>query len=144
MAAMIPTLLSAMANNSTSQEGANGLLGALDSSDHDGSILDNLGGFLGNPDQGNGNGILKHVLGNSRPQVEEGLASKLGLNAGSIAKLLPIIAPMVMGYLGKEKRNTTTPDVNTNSISGLLGGHTNIAEMVRDYLEPAEQIGTND
>jgi len=122
MSAMIPTLLSAMARNTSSQSGAEGLLGAL-TRDHDGGgLLDNIGSFLGNTEGANGNGILKHVLGNDRNQVEQGLASKLGVNASSIGKLLPIVAPMVMAYLGREKNQSTTPQFEASNISSILGG----------------------
>ena len=59
-------ILGAMANNASKPGGADSLLGALQK-DHDGSILDNLGGFLGQPNTDDGNGILGHVFGNSRP-----------------------------------------------------------------------------
>lgn len=119
--AMIPTLLSALARNSATPEGASGLLGALDR-DHDGGILEDVAGFLGNSESMNGNGILKHVLGNERQQVEQGIAGKLGVNAGSIAKLLPIVAPMVMAYLGKERRSTANTNLNSaDGLSDLLG-----------------------
>ncbi len=42
-------LLGAMANNSSTPDGAASLLGALDR-DHDGGVLDDIGGFLGNFD----------------------------------------------------------------------------------------------
>lgn len=45
----LPTLLGAMANNTKSESGASGLLGALDR-DHDGSILDDITGFINQGD----------------------------------------------------------------------------------------------
>ncbi len=44
--AAVGTLLGALAKNAQSPSGATALLGAL-TKDHDGSILDNLGGLLG-------------------------------------------------------------------------------------------------
>ncbi len=107
MGAIVPMLLGAMANNSSTNEGASGLLGALDQ-DHDGSILDDLGGFLGgsmtNSRSTNGGGILGHILGGQQSNVETGLASKMGVDAGSITKLMKIAAPLIMAYLGRQKR----------------------------------------
>jgi len=122
MSALTPLLLGAMAKNASSADGANGLLGALDR-DHDGSILDDLGGFLGGGQSSSiGEGILKHVLGGNRGGVESGLANKMGVNAGTIAKLLPILAPMVMAYLGKQKRSAGgNSGFNSDGIGGLLG-----------------------
>jgi hypothetical protein len=59
---IVPTLLGAMSSNTKSESGASGLLGALDR-DHDGSVFDDVAGFIGNSDNGPGEGILKHVLG---------------------------------------------------------------------------------
>ncbi|MBT8202529.1 MAG: DUF937 domain-containing protein [Acidimicrobiia bacterium] len=99
----LPAILGALANNASRKDGADSLYGALQK-DHDGSVLDNLGGFLGNPDIADGNGILGHVLGTNRPQVEQNIAEKSGLDLSSVAKLLPVLAPIVMSFLGKMTR----------------------------------------
>ena len=70
---IVPTMLGAMSNNTQSSSGASGLLSALDR-DHDGSVLDDVSGFIGNSDFGQGEGILKHVLGGNRNTVENGLS----------------------------------------------------------------------
>lgn len=103
LGAALPAILGAMANNSGKRDGADSLFGALQN-DHDGSILDNLGGFLGQPNTDDGNGILGHVFGNSRPQVEQNIAQKSGFDVGTIIKFLPVLAPIVMGFLGKMTR----------------------------------------
>ncbi len=46
VSAAMPMLLGALARNSATPQGAAGILGALER-DHDGSLLDNLGGLLG-------------------------------------------------------------------------------------------------
>src|SRR6185503_11794811 len=58
----VPLILAAMARNASRPEGAESLHEAINN-DHDGSILDNLNGYLGNPQSANGAGILKHVFG---------------------------------------------------------------------------------
>ena len=123
---IVPTLLGAMSNNSKNESGASGLLGALDR-DHDGSILDDISGFIGNSDNGPGEGILKHVLGNNRNTVENGLSAKTGLNSGQVSKLLKIAAPLIMGYLGKQKRQQSS-GFDLGSIAGLLGGMSNTSD----------------
>lgn len=104
----LPVLLSALGKNTKSNKGTNAFLGALDR-DHDGGILDNLGDLFNNPDQFSGNGILKHVLGRKEQPVAQGLSSKTGLSLDSISKLLPILAPIIMGFLGKKKRQGALP-----------------------------------
>jgi hypothetical protein len=119
----IPLLLGAMKKNVSSPQGAQGLMRAL-SSKHDGSILDNIGGlFGGGVDESvmnDGAGILSHVFGGKQPQVENALSQKSGMDAGSIANILKIAAPIIMGFLGKQKSQGNVSDAN--GLNGLLGG----------------------
>ncbi len=115
----LPAIMSAMQNN-ISGEGASGLLSALTSGQHDGSILDNLEGFLKGGDFTDGSKILGHVLGGKQDNMVQGLSSKTGVNSGIIAKILPMLAPIVMGYLGKQTKNKGVS--NTSDLSGMLGG----------------------
>jgi hypothetical protein len=101
--AALPMLLGALARNSSNQEGAQALDTAL-SQDHDGGILDDIMGFLGNSNQGPGSGILGHIFGDRREAVEGNIAQSSGLNMSQIAQLLMILAPIVMGALGRTKR----------------------------------------
>ena len=99
----IPVLLGAMAKNASDNNGATALAGALDK-DHDGSILDNLGGFLSSGNSDLGGGILKHVLGGQTAQVENGLSQKTGISSGSMGTILKMAAPILLGMLGKQKK----------------------------------------
>lgn len=118
--AALATLMGAMARNARKPEGASALAGAL-SRDHDGGVLDNLGGFLNQSDEAPGNGILKHVLGSNRGQVEAALGQGTGLDASQMAKLLPMLAPLVMGALGKTQRQK---NLDAGGLADLLGGET--------------------
>lgn len=125
MNGIFSSLLGGMANNAASPDGLQSLLGALDT-DHDGSILDNLGDFLGGgtvagaaPTALNGMGILKHVLGGQQEQVAEQVSQSSGLNMGQVMKLMPILAPILMGVLGKARGNGQLGIGNLASI--LLG-----------------------
>jgi len=105
VAAALPVLLAALSRNAENPAGATDLLGALER-DHDGSLLDDLGGFLG---QGGATGgeaaeILGHVLGPDRGRVEQGLGKAAGLDAQKIGRLLMVLAPIVMAALGRAKR----------------------------------------
>ena len=123
----MPLLLGAMKKNVSSPQGAEGLMSAL-SSKHDGSILDNLGGLFGggvdDSVMNDGAGILSHVFGGKQPQVENALSQKSGMDAGSIANILKIAAPIVMGFLGKQKAQSNVSDANglNSLLGGMLGG----------------------
>ncbi len=114
----VGTLMGALAGNSSRSGGAEALLGAL-SRDHDGSILDNLGGYLQNPSAGPGDGILKHVLGGKRAVVEAGLSQQTGLDAGSAGQLLSALAPVVMGALGRARQQG---GLDAGKLTSMLAG----------------------
>jgi hypothetical protein len=115
--AALPMLLGAMARNAKSPEGASALAGALDR-DHDGSILNDVSGFMGMAEQGPGNGILNHVLGDKRPMAEQAVAQKSGMDIGQVAKMFTTVAPLVMGFLGQQKRQN---NLDANGLGALLG-----------------------
>ncbi|MDQ3689245.1 MAG: DUF937 domain-containing protein [Chloroflexota bacterium] len=98
----IPALLSALSANAGQGSGMRQALAR----DHDGSILDDIGGYLGgsaqlSPRTTNGAGILEHTLGDRQPEVQQALSAKSGLDMGSVGSLLALLAPIVMGMLGK-------------------------------------------
>jgi len=116
--AAVPVLVSALARNASTTSGAQSLLGALDR-DHDGSVLDDLGSFISSFQQGSGGGILKHVLGDRRGAVESGLARATGLGQDGVSKLLVMLAPLVMGALGRAKQSR---GLDAGSLAGMLQG----------------------
>jgi hypothetical protein len=123
--AAVPLLVSALANNASQPAGAQALHQAL-TQDHDGSILDDLSGFLGNPQAANGIGILGHVLGAQQPAVTQGLAQHTGLNSAQVGQLLQIAAPLVMGALGQQQQQQ---GLNPNSLSAFLGSQQQAAQQ---------------
>ncbi|MFL1011160.1 DUF937 domain-containing protein [Flavisericum labens] len=134
----LPVLMQAMKRNASSPQGAEGLMSVLNSK-HDGSILDNLGGlFSGGVDDNvmnDGSKILGHVLGNKQPRVEQTLGAKAGMDAGSVAQILKIAAPILMGVLGKETRQNKVSD--QSGIQSLLGGliQGNSPQQEQSFLE---------
>jgi hypothetical protein len=127
----LPAILGGLANNASNPEGAQSLNNALEQ-DHDGSILDNLGG-LGSLIFGGGNaqqqtipsrqtdagGILGHVFGNNQGQVAQQISNQSGLNSGQVAQILMMLAPIVMGYLSKQKQEQ---NLDAGGLSNWLGG----------------------
>ena len=135
--AAVPVLLGAMERNAGDEAGAQALKGALER-DHDGSILDNIGGFLGGGDAaGNGAGILKHILGDRRPAVEQQLSKQTGLGTGPLGKLLELVAPLVMGALGKLQSGT---GLDIGQLSGFLGGQREQSEQSAGLLGIASSL----
>jgi len=126
MPEILGLLTAALARNSSREEGAQALAKALEK-DHDGSILDNLPEFINNYQNGPGDGILRHVLGDNRRAVEERLSQKSSLDLGSITNLLTLLAPLVMGFLGRSKRQE---NLDTGALASLLGAEREQARRV--------------
>ena len=118
VSAALPMIMGALARNTSSQEGAASLSNALDN-DHDGGILDMAGAFLGNKDNGAGPGILKHLFGEKRGGIETAVSSMAGIDAGQAGGLLENLAPLVMGMLGKQKRQQ---GLDIAGLASLIGG----------------------
>jgi hypothetical protein len=126
----LPAILGGLANNASSPSGAENLNNAL--GQHDGSVLDNLGGLgsliFGGQEQAappepqfNAGGILGHILGNNQGQVAQQVSQQTGLGMGQVAQILMMLAPIVMGYLGKQKQ---TQGLDAGGLGSLLGGLT--------------------
>ncbi|MDI1240485.1 MAG: DUF937 domain-containing protein [bacterium] len=124
--AALPAILGGLASNASNPQGAQSLDAALEQ-DHDGSILGNLGSLSSmildqstpTPRQADAGGILGHILGGSQGQVAQEVSQKSGLGMGQVAQILMMLAPIVMGYLGQQKRQQ---NVGADGLGGLLGG----------------------
>lgn len=118
----LPTLINAMQNNTQSEQGAGGLLGALLGGKHDGGMLDNLGGLLGGDgiDTEDGGKILGHVLGGNQANIEAGLSQNTGVSSDKIGMILKMAAPILMAYLANQAKSNNVQ--NGTDLGGLLGG----------------------
>lgn len=121
ISAAIPAILAGLTKNAQNPQGAESLNKALEGK-HDGSLFENLSGFLQgdlSEIQNDGNGILGHIFGKNQTAVEQGISQKTGISANKIGPLLALLAPVVMSYLGKQKRETNT---GSGGLGDLLGG----------------------
>lgn len=106
---------------------AEALNNALDK-DHDGSILDNPAQVEAR--QQEGGSILDHIFGGQKSQVENQLSQNTGISMDKIGPVLAMLAPLIMGYIGKEKQSS---GVNSGGglgdlLGGILGGAQNQAQ----------------
>ena len=107
---ILSTIIGGLAKNASQPAGADALANALDN-DHDGSLLDNLNDIIGgsqpsnvNPRAMNGTGILKHILGGKQGSAIDMISQISGLNSGKAGNLMAMLAPIVMGMLGRQKQ----------------------------------------
>jgi len=112
----IPALVAGLAKNANTPQGAQALHTAL-ANDHDGSVLDQGPQALQNAQQGDK--ILGHVFGSNLGAVQSQLAATSGLGAANAGSMLQMLAPLVMGYLGKQQSGG---GLDAGGLASILGG----------------------
>ena len=144
----LPVILGAMQRNVASPEGAQSLSNALNDNRHDGSILDQLGGILGggNVDSSllnDGAGILNHVLGSNQQRVEQNISSTSGVDASSVAQMIKMAAPVIMGVLGNQKRKDNVSESGLGDLLGsVLGKNTHHDQSLIETLLDSDGDGS--
>ncbi len=132
---LLPILTKALANNASSTEGAASLFNAVEK-DHDGSMFSSLTSFITNYMTGEGNGILKHVLGDQTPEVAKFVGENSGLNMAEIVSLMQIAAPMIMGMLGQQQKEQ---NLKQDDLSDLL--NTSVKQVAKTDPKNMGMIG---
>lgn len=122
LAVAAPLVISYLKKNAEDKSQAEQINSALER-DHDGSILDNISQTAER--QQEGGSILDHVFGGQKQQVETQLSEKTGIGMDKIGPLLGMLAPVIMGYLGRQKQEAGVND--GGGLSDLLGGILNQA-----------------
>ncbi len=135
-AGVVQTLLGAMARNvQRDPSQARQIETALERDNHAG-LLDNIGSLLGGgggnavPNFGNGRatngmGILQHILGNKTGRVADQVSKSSGMSSAQVGQLMIMLAPLVMGALGKARQSQPQQGSGggiADILSSVLGG----------------------
>ena len=139
--AALPAMLAALGKNAGTEKGAEELNNALEKK-HDGSILDNLSGYLSNPDLKDGAGILNHLFGNQTSNVANAVSQSSGLDTNGSMKMLQMLAPILMGMLGQQKKENNLDAKGLGNLTSMLAsnfgseaGTSGIIETVTNLLD---------
>ena len=139
--AALPAMLAALGKNAGTEKGAEELNNALEKK-HDGSILDNLSGYLSNPDLKDGAGILNHLFGNQTSNVANAVSQSSGLDTNGSMKMLQMLAPILMGMLGQQKKQNNLDAKGLGNLTSMLAsnfgseaGAAGIMEAVTNLLD---------
>ncbi|EJL68109.1 DUF937 domain-containing protein [Chryseobacterium populi] len=116
LAVAAPLIISYLRKKSQDSNEAEALNNALDK-DHDGSILDDSSQLEAR--QAEGGSILSHIFGGEKQAVENQLSQNTGISIDKIGPILAMLAPVIMGYIGKEKQQN---NVGAGGLGDLLGG----------------------
>ena len=141
VAAALPAILAAVNKNANNSEKAEGLNNALNQ--HDGSVLNNLGSYLQNPDLKDGAGILGHLFENNTQNVANAVSQSSGLDNQGSMKILQTLAPLVLGALGQQKKEnnldaqgignlTSNLASNFTGAGGIISTVTNMLDANKD------------
>ena len=124
VASLAPSLARGMQQQTKKDSGLDSLIDALNNGDHSKYIDDP--GVLGRSETTkDGNSILGHIFGSKEVSrnVATHAAQETGLGSTVLKKMLPVVATMVMGSLGKKLLGggTTTAAPARQQSAGILG-----------------------
>ena len=139
--AALPAMLTALSKNTGTEKGAQELNNALETK-HDGSILNNLSGYLSNPDLKDGAGILNHLFGSQTSNVANAVSQSSGLDTNGSMKMLQMLAPVLMGMLGQQKKQNNLDAEGIGNLTSMLAsnfgseaGASGIIDVVTNLLD---------
>lgn len=136
--AALPALLGKLKANADDPTKAEALSEAVNR-DHDGSFLDSagdrIGGMFGGDDQ-TGSKIIGHVFGDDADAANEQVAAQAGIDKGQAAGLLGMLAPIVLGALGKSGQGAggVQPQGLSGMLGSLLGGGGGLGGLLGGFL----------
>jgi len=122
IASMAPSLGRGMQHHTKENAGLDSLIEALGKGNHKKYIEDP--GVLGRQETTkDGNSILGHIFGSKdvSRNVAKHAAQETGLGASLLKKMLPVVATMVMGTLGKSLLGGGSSAPAAKQSSGILG-----------------------
>lgn len=117
--AAVPALAGGMEANAQDRAGAEALRNAL--RQHEDRIPDD-GIDIDGIDTDDGDKIVNHVFGDNRTQVTQQLGGIGGLHSGMVTKLLPMLAPIVMGFIAKQMKGDGNDGGSGGGLGDILGG----------------------
>ncbi len=111
----IPAVLGSLADRATEQGGSDAVLNMVEGADD--GILSDIGGFLTNRSTDNDAGMMAGIFGDNSEGIVQSLAGNLGLGGGMIGKLLPMVAPLVLGFIKGKGRQE---GLDSRGLLGML------------------------
>ncbi len=122
ISALIPTILGGLLKQVSAPGGADKLDKTLTDGGYDGSLLDNISGMLtggsgaGSP-AGKGGDLISMLFGDKVAMLTPIIAKLTGMKASSISSMLAVLAPLVMSFLGKQKKSM---GLDANGLASML------------------------
>ena len=137
--AALPAMLTALSKNTGTEKGAQELNNALETK-HDGSILNNLSGYLSNPDLKDGAGILNHLFGSQTSNVANAVSQSSGLDSNGSMKMLQMLAPVLMGMLGQQKKQNNLDAEGIGNLTSMLASNFGSEAETKGIMEAVTNL----
>ena len=124
MNGIVPTLIAGLANQASTNGGAEKLSRMLDTGKYDGSALSNLGSLFSGGETTQkaitqGKDTLSSLFGNKTEGLVDQIARFAGLRTGSASSLLALVLPLILSLLGRQR---STIGQSPSALASLLGG----------------------
>ncbi|MEA5460566.1 OmpA family protein [Arcicella sp. LKC2W] len=103
---LIPTFVGGLMKRASNEAGATTLMNVVKKGNHDGSIIEQIGNLVNNKDSfaqivEKGNGLVSMLLPDKKSSIATMISQFAGVRNSSATSLLSIVAPIVVGKLGK-------------------------------------------
>ncbi len=124
LGSLLPTLLGSIVSKGSTQSGAASLLNLINTGNHDGGILDDLPNLFSSSSASSGlmntgKALLSTFFGNRQNSILDKLVSLTGLGRNSTSSFLSLLAPVMMGLIGKQVRKS---NLDAGGLMSLLKG----------------------
>jgi OOP family OmpA-OmpF porin len=119
---LIPTFVGGLMKRASNEAGATTLMNVVKKGNHDGSIIEQLGDIVNNKDSfakivEKGNGLVSMLLPDKKSSIATMISQFAGVRNSSATSLLSIVAPIVVGKLGKM---VTTQNLDKAGLANTL------------------------
>jgi OmpA-OmpF porin, OOP family len=126
----MPSLLGGFTQQAKEPNNAAALLNTIKEGGHDGSIFDTVGNLLGggSATQGfldSGESIVNGLFGNKTSGIVDWIAAFTGIKTGSASGLMNMVAPLVMGAIGKQ---VVGENLGLSGLTSLLDSQSGIIQ----------------
>ena len=142
----IPSLAGVMCNEASTPGGASRVHSLITNTQLPGDLLSNVdslfeGGAATDGLARTGSGLVSSILGDRAGAVANLMASATGIQYSSASKLLNLVAPLLVGVIG---RHLTSAGIGASGIASLLSGHRDsILGAIPGGLGGALGLGSN-
>lgn len=133
----LPAMVEQISRNASTKEGRDSLAKALDQ--HKDDDISDIVGFLKGVDTKDGSKILQHVFSGKNDKVQNSIAKQSGLDSSQASGLMSMLAPMVLGAMGNQKKSQNL-DANgvanlTSQLTKSMGKNTDLMGMATKLLD---------